>query len=242
MKTDNGLTSVSSSNAPEKYDSSKLVSLLALAAGAAAVPQTSEAMIVADTPGFTVAWESGSGQQYSLNLLGLLGGNVAQMAFQAHQAGFLTSTSARWITGGQKTGYIRFRSALPGQNWNQAAATSFQASTFAVAKYSSHGPDGYGGAYLDFRFKDSGSGNAWRYGWIELDLSNGDLRGLSDYPQLTIDAYAYETTGVVIAAGQTQVPEPSPAALLALGAMALGAKGVRTWRRNRPQYADGVRW
>ena len=50
-------------------------------------------------------------------------------------------------------------------------------------------------------------------------------------PTVTIYEYGYDDAGAQIATGE--VPEPSSAALLALGALTFGAKGLRSWRRNR---------
>ena len=97
-----------------------------------------------------------------------------------------------------------------------------------------HNSGGYGPAYLAFEFKDSSkTGSPLRYGWVGITVANGDLYD-GDYPQLTVSGWAYDDTGAQIAMGfQGPVPEPSSMALLALGALTLGAAGVRSWRRNR---------
>jgi hypothetical protein len=69
-----------------------------------------------------------------------------------------------------------------------------------------------------------------RYGWVELSLAN--TPGSDGLPEIAIEGYAWETTGAFLTSGQ--VPEPSATALLALGALTLGAKGLRSWRKNRP--------
>ena len=52
-------------------------------------------------------------------------------------------------------------------------------------------------------------------------------------PLVTIYRYGWDNTGLQPTMGQTLVPEPSAAAIVALGAMALGARGVRSWRQKR---------
>ena len=85
--------------------------------------------------------------------------------------------------------------------------------------------------FLLFRFKDSTQpGSPLRYGWIRLGLANA--AGNGNFPDIAINDYAWDTTGAQIIAGQ--VPEPTAPALLALGALTLGAKGLRSWRKNRP--------
>jgi hypothetical protein len=48
-------------------------------------------------------------------------------------------------------------------------------------------------------------------------------------------SWAYDTSGAQIAAGQLEsaVPEPDAFALTGLGALALGAAGLRRWRAAR---------
>lgn len=97
-------------------------------------------------------------------------------------------------------------------------------SSYEPATYSDH-------KYLAFEFSDSTHGGAIRYGWAEILLTNGNLDTTTG-PNVTIYGYAYDDTGAFIAAGATSVPEPSSAAFLALGALIVGAKGLRTWRRK----------
>lgn len=79
--------------------------------------------------------------------------------------------------------------------------------------------------YAGFRFTNEATG-AVNYGWAQLSLSstyNGQPR--------TVLGYAYENTGLAIAAGV--VPEPGTTAMLGLGALSLGAAGVRRWRKAK---------
>jgi hypothetical protein len=50
-------------------------------------------------------------------------------------------------------------------------------------------------------------------------------------PDLTITAFAYDDAGNLLAAGT--VPEPSTAVSTGLAALALGAAGLRRWRKTR---------
>ena len=70
------------------------------------------------------------------------------------------------------------------------------------------------------------------YGWIQLSYSVGVNPGAG--PDLTIIDYAWDNDGALLPAGDTGVPEPSTMALTGLGALALGAVGLRRWRKSRP--------
>lgn len=85
---------------------------------------------------------------------------------------------------------------------------------------------GYGDQYALFRFS---VGSQTDYGWLELNL------GPSGYPAdpvVSTVAYAYDTSGKRIPAGYTGIPEP-PQFPVALGALSLGAIGLREWRKRR---------
>jgi hypothetical protein len=81
----------------------------------------------------------------------------------------------------------------------------------------------YGKEYALFRFD---VGDQVDYGWLELELGN-----MSGHPPFVkVAGYAYDTTGKPIKAGEVPEPQHLPAAL---GALALGAIGVREWRKKR---------
>jgi hypothetical protein len=82
---------------------------------------------------------------------------------------------------------------------------------------------GSGKQYALFRFD---VGSQTDYGWLELQLGNiGDSA-----PFIRLIGYAYDTSGKPIPAGAIPEPKHLP---LALGALALGAVGLREWRKKR---------
>jgi hypothetical protein len=237
MKRSKASLSATAVTVGTKNDHSKLVSLLALAAGAAAMPQTSNADIIYTASGAKVSWDGFHSFNTGASSSGAFPGNV-QLGFDAHKSGFFSSTEIRFVTGGKRgSGYLKFKLLLTNQPklWSQIAAAQVSNATFATARSTRHGGNSFSGLYLAFEFKDSTqAGSPMRYGWAGLDLANGNLSTLGDYPALTVSAWAYDTTGAQIPMGaQGPVPEPNSMALLALGALTLGAKGVRSWRRQR---------
>lgn len=231
---------------------SKLVSLLALAGGALAMPQTSNAdIIVTDLSSTPKTVGYGGLSQYIFpNLPGTLQFGFIRTHFTIP---ITTSRSIyyRSVVGGKfgGAGLAGLESvanfAVPralGATWNGVVAADVYIGTahayraFSTTLFSAHQPNSYGESYLAWKFEDTTAGNQLRYGWIKVSLDNDDL-SVSTGPNVTILGYAYDDTGAIIPMGALPVPEPQPVALLALGALALGAKGLRNWRRNRTSSA-----
>jgi hypothetical protein len=223
-----------------KGDSAKLLSLLALATSAVAMPQSSNADIVfTDLSANPVHVGPQANASYIISFPG-----TAQIGFHTHtRQTFLSLTSTRWITGRQEGGYVRLRTnvsffvrANAGQKWATGGGVVTSNGFVGYAKPGSTFPPAFNDKYFLFEFKDSTQpGSPVCFGWIEVSLAIS--AGNTGQPDLAIQGYAYDTSGAQLSAGQ--VPEPSAPALLALGAMALGAKGLRSWRKNR-QSAPGA--
>ena len=220
-------------------ESAKLVSLLALATGAVAIPQTSEAdVIVTDLSASPVNIGFLANTSFIIN--NLPGTAAIKFLFGIHGS---LSTESRWILAGQayvgaylhlKTNAFLVLHVPQGMTWNNIGGVEKAVGTVGYAYYNSHLPNSFSHDYLLFKFQDSTQGNALKYGWVDVSFNNSNL-STGEGPQLTIWRYAYDTTGAVLAAGA--VPEPGSVSLLALGALALGAKGVRSWKRNRPKHS-----
>jgi hypothetical protein len=227
-------TSISES----KGDSAKLLSLLALAGGAIAMPQTTNADIVfVDLSANPAHVGPLTGSSFIINTLP----GDAQLGFHTGHIGNNSTTSIRLIIGRQDAGYARIKTAASyfmmvnaGQVWNPLVGKTTSLGFGGRNSYDGvrATPGSYNDKYLLFEFKDSTQppGSQMRYGWVELSLANNP--GNDAHPDIAIEGYAWDTTGAAIATGQ--VPEPSATALLALGALTAGAKGLRSWRKNRP--------
>ena len=216
-------------------DASKLVSLLALASGALAMPQTGHADIIfTDLSTNQISVGVNNSPAFTNTLPG-----TARLGFGAS----VRSVNVHFITAGQKAGYVRLKTAssfvIPvgaGMTWDQVivnaqgkTAVQSLVGSVATANPLGHKPNSFDHLYFPFIFKDSTVINSpTRYGWIEVSLSNP---ANNSGPDVTIFGYAYDDTGAHLATGV--VPEPASMTLLALGALALGAKGLRSWRRNR---------
>ena len=248
MKT-NQVVLQSQTVSPElNNDSTKLVSLLALAAGAIAMPQTGSADIIYTDLGgspATVGYGSGSAD-YQVNLQG-----TALFKFARTQSTVVTTfvgltNKYRSVIAGDfgpaSTPPVKLQGlaspngfAAPqnfGQAWNQGLNLFYKVAVGTRGDLNQRTPSSdYDHKYLAFQFGDSTQGNATRFGWIEVGLTIFGYN--AGGPLVTIYRYGWDNTGAQPTMGQTPVPEPSAAAIVALSAMALGARGVRSWRQKR---------
>lgn len=225
-----------------KGDPAKLVSLLALAAGAAAMPQTSNADIIFQPANAHMGFGAGDTNSFPLSLSG-----TTQFRFGTSHSTVPRSSAGQfktqyrsvlvgWAGGGKASvqtvgGLAAAREK--GEPWNNglhsvtyataAKATIHRTFSGSIIGAAHHPDSDYDHKYLAFKFQDGG----WLYGWVEVGLTVGPE------PSMTIYGYAYDDSGAQIVMGAMPVPEPAPMAMLALGALALGAKGVRAWRRSQ---------
>jgi len=234
----------------------KLASLLALSAGALAMPQAADASIVyanlSTSPG-KVGFSSGFGAGFNISLpnSNVLGFWKSRSSTSSHPrastrrvnvygsggarikagGGFAVlapanATLGKWL-GGASSATIAKGVHRTFGHWTGSSSTWVH-----TGSANSHSPNGFSHKYLAFKFND---GAHTDYGWVDLSLGISDTSG----PDLTINGYAYDNQGNEILAGDTgsaAVPEPSQTAGMAvLGALALGAVGVRRWRASNKQ-------
>jgi hypothetical protein len=234
-------------------DSGKLFSLLALATGAAVMPQSGQADIIVKSPdGGPVHVGFASGDITTFLFDNLPGGANRGGGFNAQEGtAFNTTTfgtiSFKSVIFGQRSGTVPFGGQVGGSGFAVpqpfgAARNNLLNSVATVrvgsATTSDHNPaNGYDHQYLAFQFSDTTRAGAIDYGWVEIGLALDNLASSSFGPDVTIYQWAYDNTGAPISMG-AGVPEPAPMSIVALAAMALGAKGMRSWRRRSQPAAS----
>ena len=137
------------------------------------------------------------------------------------------------VIGGRRWGIGSSSSGSGGSSYYGSYARA--AFTFPVA--SKMGLDPFNDKYALFQFNN---GQNTLYGWVQLSYAVSASFGPDPQfgPDLTIHSWAYDDTGASIAAGDTgqngaQTPEPGTMASTGLAAVALGAAGLRQWRKTR---------
>jgi len=243
MKTPN-LTPSTGASTEVKSDHTKLLSLLALATGAVAMPQTSEADIIytdlSSSP-VQIGFAPTATSSFVINTLP----GLAQLGFGNRSNTVPTIAGAKYyqtvrVDGmgsgagvNVKINALGFAAANPaGLRWGQMTGATVTGAIVGYAMDFSHSPNNFTHRYLAFEFADTTlTGNPLRFGWVDMSLSNGNIANSFSNPTLTVFGYAYDNTGAQIPMGL--VPEPGSITLMALGALMLGAKGLRSWRRNR---------
>ena len=231
---------------------SKLKALLAVSAGAVALPQVVDAAIIySGTINEQVGFSPGFNASYTLDLPG----NADLQLIRASVPGSYPvnlSNTAR-VDFRQLNGYARVRAygGTPafakrnsvGLTWDgivgqtvTSARIGWRSTYFTTSGPAGgvRGPGSFTDKYIAFKFQDSTAGNADRYGWALISMSVTGGFPVGSGPDVTLTSWAYDDSGAKIAMGAgavAAVPEPSAAALMAIGALALG--GVRRWRASK---------
>jgi hypothetical protein len=240
MKTNLTPSAGTASRESASAHSTKLMSLLALAGGAIALPQTGQADIIytdlSGNPGVvtynsTPFWFSvtGTAQVGFFGAVEVLTTTPGELTYQYR---LVAAGDSQGVAGGVG-GNGNLVQDLPfGATWDQPLGLFYNIQVAFAGEGGSASPTAsYNNRYLAWFFEDSTQGNAPRYGWAEYNLTvSGYFAG---GPVVTILRYGYDDSGAKPTMGQLPVPEPSSGALLALGAMALGSRGLRKWRQDR---------
>jgi len=215
----------------------KLTSLLALTAGAVAAPEVADAGIVwSGNINQKVGFSAGFGPSFTVDLPGTANLRLYRPAPTYYQGviffQFGTGAYARlrtYIT----ASFLFAKRNNAGVTWDVIGG-GVQAGGGIGLRYASiiAGPGSFSDKYIAFMFQDSTQGDANRYGWALMSMTISGSPSPSG-PDVTLQSWAYDDSGAKIAMG-AGIPEPSSAALAALGALVLGSSGLRRWRSRKP--------
>jgi len=191
----------------------------------ATLPDAEASIIIGDSVGGKVGFDSGYGATYDINFPG-----PGTLSFGTASSGGIKQIQVQ----GAPYALVKTNSSLlamanSGAKWGTLAGASTAAAFGTHRQGTVYAPAGYSHRYLLFKFDTGGS--TIRYGWADLSLVNNPTTG----PDLTIHRWAYDDSGAEIAAGA--VPEPASAAAATGMALVMGAAGVRAWRKQRQTKA-----
>ena len=227
-----------------KINRARLASLSALGAGALGVAtQNAEASSIVYTPlNGEVGFYSGAKSIFTFSTF--KAPVIPGLSLYFRRSALLTSTNASRLATGKVDmvgvlGGLGFRvtPAASGSKWSYGVgglAFSQALGQRTAGGSTLHFGNPNGTFYKLFAFVTPSS--SIDFGWVKLNESLSSTSG----PDVKIEGIAYDTSGALIAAGDTgqaPTPEPSTAALAGLSALALGATGLRRWRKVRKPAA-----
>jgi hypothetical protein len=161
-------------------------------------------------------------------------GSAPPMFMQLFQAGATWDAGAAAGTGSAWGGNGSYGFAVAHKRFDvrfTGTSPSNFASTTIASGSSFPNPNDPSYRYALFSFSDPNCPGGACYGWANIGV---DLSGPG--PVVTVRSWAYDDSGLKIAAGAGDpVPEPSTFALTGIAALALGARGIRRWRAARNQ-------
>ncbi len=195
----------------------------ALVGTAAAVPTADAAIITFTVP---VPVPMTFGGVYINLVTGATGGSGAAVPgwdFNPYAASSLTQLGFYWAGAGTGAGGVA--ATTTGPYLDLAPGTMISAaSTFSSSILGTTGSPFLttGTHILGLMFMNEGTGMV-NYGYLTMMTT-----GTSGFPA-TVLSWSFDNTGAPI----TVVPEPSTTALLTITALAVGALGLREWRRKR---------
>ncbi len=133
--------------------------------------------------------------------------------------------------------------APAGATWGNAPGVAANGGRFggryqySPGNASQVGPGSSNAQYYAIQFQDTTRANKLLFGWIKGDLVNNDFDNLHFH----ISEFAYDDSGLPVAMGVGAVPEvTSVVPFAALGALILGAQGVRRWKKAQGPSAAGL--
>jgi hypothetical protein len=199
----------------------------ALAGTAAAVPSAQAAIITFNTSIVVPATAAGIYINLATGATGSSAGTTTGWDFNPYLVGATSALGFYWSP--STVGGLRGAGVATTSTSNQYAVltpgTTVNSSSFFTSAIQGTTPNYTTGAtgdkILGFRFVNEATG-VLNFGYMVINTTAGN-----GFPA-TIRGWSYQNDGTAI----TVVPEPSTTALLSVAAIALGALGVRKWRRQ----------